>query len=122
MNRPPLTNTVLNSRAAAERNVVAGPWGRSREGDVLQVTAVKEKPRRHTRRPRAFRDSSRDQRGVFPLVTTRGLPHGPAAVLALTSDAAPDGFSMPLRSGVRPNPGPMLRKLHTAASVRREAA
>ena len=122
MNRLPLTNTVLNSRAAAEQNVVAGPWGRSREGDVLQVTAVKEKPRRHTRRPRAFRDSSRDQRGVFPLVTTRGLPHGPAAVLALTSDAPPDGFSMPLRSGVRPNSGPMLRKLHTAASVRREAA
>lgn len=122
MNRTPLTNTVLNSRAAAERNIVAGPWGRSREGDVLQVTAVKEKPRRHTRRPRAFRDSSRDQRGVFPLVTTRGLPHGPAALLALTSDAAPDGFSMPLRSGVRLHPGPMLRKLHTAASVRREAA
>lgn len=122
MNRLPLTNTALNSRAAAERNIVVGPWGRSREGDVLQVTAVKEKPRRHTRRPRAFRDSSRDQRGVFPLVTTRGLPHGPAALLVLTSDAAPDGFSMPSRGGVRANSGPLLRKLHTAASVRREAA
>ena len=122
MSRSSLTNTAPNSRAAAERNIVAGPWGRSREGDVLQVTAVKEKPRRHTRKPRAFHDSSRDQRGIYPLVTTRGLPHGPAALLALPSDAAPDDLSMPSRAAVRPNPGPMLRKLHTAASVRREAA
>ena len=128
----PSTISDWSSRIAAERSVVerstvARPWGRSREGDVLQVTAVKEKPRRHTRLPRALRDSSRDGRGAYP---PRGLPHGLAAVPVLMSvlslpislDGASNGFSMPRGAGVRSEFGLLLRKLHTAASVRREAA
>ena len=114
-------------RSVAERSRVARPWGRSREGDVLQVTAVKEKPRRHTRLPRALRDSSRGQRGAYP---PRGLPHGLAAISVLSSplslatslDGVPDGSSMPRSAVGCAIFGLLLRKLHTAASVRRGAA
>ena len=133
--------TVGSRTTAAERSLVARSWGGSRGGDVLQVTAVKEKPRRHNRRPRWNRDSLRNRRGPCPRgahgAAPRDLPHGltanrllsqpspcspgPPAVrvagrlLGITSDAP----SMPLRAHDRVNAEPMLRKLHTSAACKK---
>ena len=112
------TNTAsddLSIPQPAERSLVAGPWGRSCEGDVLQVTAVKEKPRRHNRSPRGCRDLSRLRRGTCPLLKTHGLPHDPVTAPNLSANTASDGLSMPFRAPFRAISAPPPRKLHTAA-------
>ena len=122
--------SAWSSRAAAERNttersIVARSWGRSREGDVLQVTAVKEKPRRHNRSPRWNRDSSRNRRGTCPRgvmsAASRDLPHGLAAAPLLSFAAPPPAcvrsvdLSMPLLAGNGADFVGALRKLHLPA-------
>ena len=129
--------TVGSRTTAAERSLVARPWGGSRGRDVLQVTAVKEKPRRHNRKPRWNRDSLRNRRGPCPRgvhgAAPRDLPHGLTAnrLLSPSSPCSPappavrvagirsDALSMPLRARDRVNAEPMLRKLHTTAACKK---
>ena len=116
---------AATERSVVERSIVARSWGRSREGDVLQVTAVKEKPRRHNRSPRWNRDSSRNRRGTCPRgvisAASRDLPHGLAAAPLLSFAAPPPasvrsvGLSMPLLAGNGTDFVGALRKLHLAA-------
>ena len=116
---------AATERGVVERSIVARSWGRSREGDVLQVTAVKEKPRRHNRSPRWNRDSSRNRRGTCPRgvisAASRDLPHGLAAAPLLSFAAPPPasvrsvGLSMPLLAGNGTDFVGVLRKLHLAA-------
>lgn len=126
MPQPRIHSRSSRRSSAPERSRVARPWGRSHEGDVLQVTAVKEKPRRHNRSPRGYRDLSRDRRGTFPPVTTGDLPRGLATASTHSAKAPLDGSSMPLPAGVRParrrRGQSTLRKLHTVASVGRVTA